>query len=334
MITRFDYNPALPTLAPASYQGVPVDEKGRFVNLQYPFEASFREVWKWQTSRNPHREFKKKDTWRIPVISNASALETQDDCLVWLGHASWYLHLNGFRILIDPVLGDLNRLVRRKAPFPIDPSRLGSMDYILVSHDHRDHCDAKSIRWLSRLNPQAQWLTGLRLNTLLQKWTGSNAIQAAGWYQQYDTDTSGIEIFYLPTRHWSRRGLNDTNATLWGAFLLRANGKTIYFGGDTGESSHFEDYKTLFGAPDIFMGGVGAYQPEWFMHPSHMSPASAVAAAKTLGAGTFIPMHYGVFDLSDEPIGYPQLVLEELQQEDDFLKERLKVLKVGEIWRV
>lgn len=142
-----------------------------------------------------------------------------------------------------------------------------------ISHNHRDHCDKESIELLAGQNPETTWLCGLKLDSfLLADWTGSKKIRAAGWYQQYKTGDFPLKISFLPTRHWSRRGLFDTNATLRGAFLLESNGKKIYFGSDSGYADHLKKTHELFGNIDYYLAGVGAFAPRWFMSPSHMHP--------------------------------------------------------------
>lgn len=330
MIVSHESNPALSTILPASqWPGTPVDAQGRFVNHEYPFLPEFKKLLAWQTQANPQKAEKKTDTFRLGVQQDGSFLDTPHDCLVWLGHASYFIRLNGLSLLIDPVLGDLGWLVKRQSPLPVPAEALRGIDYILLSHDHRDHADEPSMRQLARQNPDAVYLTGLRNEDLLSAWTGSRRIQSAGWYQQYSTDTSQVKIYYLPTRHWGRRGLTDTNRRLWGAFVIQAKGQTIYFGGDTGYGSHLQEVRALFGPIDVYLVGVGAYKPEWFMGGSHMSPQSAVQAANQIEARLMIPMHYGTFDLSDEPLGDPHRSLLQLQQEGK-IKAQLRLLQVGE----
>lgn len=328
---HFTQNPSLETLPVANFQGVPVNADGGFINLEYPFYPYFKDVWKWQSGTKPFKAEKKRDPFRLPLIQDDGFLRHQRDCLVWLGHASFFLRLGGISFLIDPVLGDLNWLIRRFSALPVPVASFQNLDYILVSHDHRDHCDEKSLRTLAAQNPLATVLTGLKMAPLLQKWMPHHKIQEAGWYQKFDLKTTGTELWYLPTRHWCRRGLTDINTRLWGAFLFRSEGKTIYWGGDTGWGNHFATVREHFGAPDIHLAGVGAYQPEWFMHPSHLSPGDAAKAGQLLDSQLFIPMHYGTFDLSDEPIGDPVQVLNVLAQTDDFLKDRLRIPAVGEV---
>jgi L-ascorbate metabolism protein UlaG (beta-lactamase superfamily) len=218
---------------------------------------------------------------RIPaglkVVFHKSLDTVPDNGITWLGHASFLIRLHGVKILIDPVLGYPYRLSPKGILLCLFLWRLSQdLDYILISHDHRDHCDEKSIKLLARQNPKAIWLCGLGLDSLLKKWTNAENIQAAGWYQQYHTPTPGLQIYYLPSRHWSRRGLTDTNTTLWGAFSGRIfHGKKIYFGGDSGYGSHVSKVRELFGEVDYYLAGIGAFAPRWFMGPSHMHPEEA-----------------------------------------------------------
>jgi L-ascorbate metabolism protein UlaG (beta-lactamase superfamily) len=194
-------------------------------------------------------------------------------------------------------------------------AELKNIDYILLSHNHRDHCDQKSMQQLCLLNPNAIILTGLNIAPLLRSWKITNPIIEAGWYQRYHIEAD-VAITYLPAKHWNRRGLTDMNNMLWGSFMLEGGNKKIYFGADSGLGIHFEEIAQLFPGIDITLLGIGAYKPEWFMASAHTSPADAIVAFDQLQAKQFIPMHHGTFDLSDEPIFYPKqelLLLEEQQ---------------------
>lgn len=331
MVVSYTSNPNLHTiLSPERWQGTPLDAKGRFVNHEFPFLPEFSKLWQWQTETNLQKAEKKQDTFRLKVWKDSTFLSSSQDCIVWLGHASYFIRFNGITLLIDPVFGDLGLFVKRKSELPVPAESFKNLDYILLSHDHRDHADEVSMKLLAKNNPKTTYLTSLRLDGLLRQWTASSNIQAAGWYQQYQTDTTQLKVYFLPTRHWCRRGLTDTNLNLWGAFVLQANDKTIYFGGDTGYGSHLKEVKELFGSIDYYLVGVGAYKPEWFMGGSHMSPTSAVQAANEIGAKVMIPMHYGTFDLSDEPLGDPHRTLKTLENEGK-IRSQLKLLDVGEV---
>jgi L-ascorbate metabolism protein UlaG (beta-lactamase superfamily) len=329
MAASYTSNPDLVTIVPPDqWKGTPLDEKGRFVNEEYPFWPYFKDLFKWQTERNPYKAQKKSDTWQMPVVKDDSFLTTNADVLVWLGHASFFIRLNGISLLIDPVFGDVGPVKRRSA-MPVAPENLKNVDYVLVSHNHRDHCDEKSLKIVSSLNPTTTYLTGLKMDPLLTKFTGSRQIQAAGWYQQYNTG-SGIAIYYLPSRHWARRGLTDTNTQLWGSYVIQAGDTTVYFSGDTGYGHHLKRVGELFPRIDYCLIGVGAFAPRWFMGSNHIAPENAVKGFYEMRAGTMIPMHYGTFDLSDEPLSEPRRILLEMQRAGKINGE-LALLDVGTV---
>ncbi|SHM92458.1 L-ascorbate metabolism protein UlaG, beta-lactamase superfamily [Cyclobacterium lianum] len=307
------HNPALKTIHPAeSWKGNPVDQDGRFLNLYHKFDSSFGDLWKWKTSANPQKEEKESETRKLEVNEQANIPEDDEDYLIWLGHASFLIRINGKVMITDPILFD-NFFLKRESPLPFPAEDLPAIDYLLISHNHRDHCDKKSIQFLSEKNPGMEILTGLKLGKVIRDWTRGQEIQEAGWYQQYQT--ADLTITYLPSRHWSRRWLWDLNENLWGGFHIAHNGKTVYFMGDSGFGKHFEDIRQIMGNPEYCLMGVGAYKPEWFMSQAHISPQDAIEAFNILGGRYFIPMHYGTFDLSDEPRMEPWDILNSNQKE-------------------
>ncbi len=298
------YNPKLPfDKKPVGWKGTPQLSDGTFQNLYHPFESSLAAVLKWKLKKNPQEEEKKADTRRLEVNHIGSFHPKGKDEIIWLGHASYLIHIGGVTLLTDPVWLD-NWVLKRNSALPIIPEQIREVDYILISHDHRDHCDESTLRLLGSILPEAKILTGLNMTSLLQPWLPKNTIQEAGWFQSYDLSES-LRITYVPSRHWSRRGLLDTNQRLWGGYYIETGEKTIYFMGDSGYGPHFQLIADTMGAPDIAMMGVGAFKPEWFMHPAHTSPMDAVRAFNEMGGKNFVPMHFGTFDLSDEPLLEP-----------------------------
>ena len=141
-----------------------------------------------------------------------------------------------------------------------------------------------------------------------------------------------FEIVFLPAHHWNRRWMNDTNRELWGSFLIRTGDKTIYFAGDTAYANHFKEIRKLAGTIDYVFMPIAAYRPDWMMRRAHVSPQEAVNAFNDLGAKYFVPMHYGTFDLSDEPIGEPIRLLKQMAESGQ-LEGNLIVPAVGETVR-
>jgi L-ascorbate metabolism protein UlaG (beta-lactamase superfamily) len=320
-------NNDLPTIK-TDWQGTPVDEKGRFVNAEFPFLPSTVELLKWQLGAKPQKEEKQTDKARLEVKNPTEFLQSRKDGILWLGHAGFFIRLNGANILLDPVFGKpplVGALV--DVPSPID--ELPPIDFILISHDHRDHCDEATIKQLTTKFPSAKIRAGLGMEDLLNEWkTDSNELQTAGWYQQFTTDER-VKIFFTPTRHWSRRGLFDTNKRLWGAFVIQSAEKTIYFGGDSGYGNHYKELAALFPKIDFFIVGIGAYSPRWFMKPNHNAPEEAFQGFLDSKANALIPMHFGRFDLSDEPPSEPLRLLREKASEAN-LSDKIKVLQINE----
>ena len=319
------FNPKLPyDKKPDNWKGTPQLIDGTFQNLYFPFEASLAAVLKWKLNKNPQEEEKKADTRRLEVEPIGTFTPKGKDELIWLGHASYLMHLNGVTLLTDPVWLD-NWVLKRNSALPIIPEQIRDVDYILISHDHRDHCDEATLKLLGELLPEATILTGLNMSSLVQPWLPKNKIQEAGWFQSYDLSQS-LRITYLPSRHWSRRGLLDTNQRLWGGYYIETGDKSIYFMGDSGYGPHFKLISDTMGSPEYAIMGVGAFKPEWFMHAAHTSPMDAAKAFQEMGGQKFIPMHFGTFDLSDEPLLEP---LDWLKANPDAVSQGLIVPLIG-----
>ncbi|MGL4597724.1 MAG: MBL fold metallo-hydrolase [Bacteroidia bacterium] len=298
----------------------------RFMNEDDSMPIPFTTALRWMVTGNPQREEKKHDTFRLPVKKDSKIFAKKSDAFNWLGHASFLFRLDGKLILTDPCLAKLPGVKRHvEVPFAFD--ELTKLDYILFSHTHRDHFDEGSVKKILEKNPDVHFLVPLRMSPLLKK-LGAKNITEAGWYQQYPMD-GNLKITFLPAKHWNRRFLHDTNRELWGAFQIETDKQSIYFAGDTAYAEHFAETKKLF--PHIrhaFMP-VGAYKPQWMMQSAHANPDEAVQGFSALGATHFIPMHFGTFDLSDEPIGEPWRRLLELKQ-TNVLSGELMEIGVGE----
>ncbi|MCC5922015.1 MAG: MBL fold metallo-hydrolase [Cyclobacteriaceae bacterium] len=323
---KYVYNPNLKTIHPdTDWQGTPFED-GMYKNLYTPFENSFADLLKWQMTKNPQKQDKKADKRVLRTIKGIDFLNSSDDMILWLGHASFFIRLSGTTFLIDPIFFD-SPFLKRASELPFSPDELDAIDYILISHDHRDHCDEKTLRFLGEQLPDAKVLTGLDMGGLLSEWMPNNEIEEAGWYQEYNSKDFAGSLVFVPARHWARRGLTDLNQRLWGGFFLKTEDKSIFYMGDSGNDPHFEDIARICGQPDYCIMGVGAFKPEWFMAQAHISPMDAVDAFHRMGGKHFIPMHYGTFDLSDEPLLEPQDWLNENSRK---IKGDLRVLSVGE----
>ena len=301
------FNNQLPFTKP-DWTGNKLNEKGLYTNLYGDDIKTLREVWKWMSNSRPLTKLKKGQQSSLDWQFIKHIEDKSTNAIIPIGHACFIIDINNTRLLIDPVIVS-NRFLKRYTKVPFHISELTNVDYLLLSHNHRDHIDKKSIIQICKYNPSAIILTGLEIEKILKSWGIKNEIQEAGWYQQFNTITS-LTVDYLPCQHWSRRWLTDTNINLWGSFMIqdKISNKTIYFAGDSGYAKHFSDIGKDYNI-DIAMIGVGAYEPLWFMQTAHTGPNDALKAFKDLKASSWIPMHYGTFDLSDEPVFYPELIL-------------------------
>ncbi|HEX6124482.1 MAG TPA: MBL fold metallo-hydrolase [Pyrinomonadaceae bacterium] len=308
VLKGYKQNDELPTIKPG-WPGTPVDQKDRFINHEFPFLPSSVDLLKWQLSGNKFKTEKQSDTARLEVRDPRPFLNSNEDGILWLGHASFYIRLNGVAILTDPVFGDPT-FISRFVPVPSPLEHINQLDYVVLSHDHRDHMDESTLRAIGKKFPDVKFLAGLRSENVLGEWkTPTNAIGTAGWFQEFELRDDRVRIYFLPVRHWSRRGLSDTNWRLWGGCIIQSESATIYFGGDSGYGRHYREAGELFPKIDYFLIGIGAYEPRWFMEPNHNNPSDVVKAFVDSGARTLVPMHYGTFDLSDEPPSQPLRLL-------------------------
>ena len=217
--------------------------------------------------------------------------------LVWFGHATVMVEIDGVRILTDPILSERASPVqlvgpKRFHPPPIALEQLAGIDAVVISHDHYDHLDMATVRQLARQG--TQFHVGLGIGAHLERWGVPLAqIHEMGWWQQ--ANVRGVRIHCLPARHYSGRRSMD-NSTLWASWMLQGPRHSAYFSGDTGYASHFAEIRQRLGAPDVAMMKVGAYGSTWL--GIHMDPEAALRAHGELGARTLLPVHWATFNLA------------------------------------
>jgi len=242
--------------------------------------------------------------------------------LTWLGHASWLVQLDGLSLLIDPVLSDsLPGFIKRNVAPGVAAKDLPRIDASLVSHNHYDHLDLPTLEEIG-----AKVICG----TGMGKTVAARGLSASelGWW---DVERVGdVRITYVPSQHWSRRGLADTNETLWGGFVIEGSSARLYHSGDTAYFGGFREIGDRVGRIDAAMLPIGAYDPAWFMEKQHMNPEQAVRAFEDLGARAFFAMHWGTFKLTDEPLIEPPARLRAEWSRRALPLDRCRILAVGE----
>jgi len=261
---------------------------------------------------------------RVP--SDREVIQRRDGVsrITWIGHASFLGTLAGASFLVDPVFSRrIAHIVRRHGEPGMLATELPQLFALLVTHNHYDHLDEPSVRSLPRDLPV---LTAAGLGAWFRR-RGFKDVTEMRWW---DSAPAGpLTVTFVPARHWSRRRVGDTNRSAWGGFVVEGGGVTLYHAGDTGWFEGFELIATRFPAIDLALLPIGAYAPAWFMEPHHMNPEQALDALDVLRARAMVPMHWGAFQLTDEPLCEP---VERLRRAWDQRRRgaRLHVLAVGE----
>jgi len=286
-------------------------------------EVNFLHILKWKLFNNPSLSWRRKSITPLKVESRSEDLSLNEDFICWLSHASFLIQLGGKRILIDPVLGNLP-FYKRQIPVPYYAEALGEIDYLLISHVHYDHFDRKSLSAISSQIEKA--ILPLHMSKVLHKTAPNLKTKELDWYESYDDGT--IKITFVPARHWGRRGIFDKNRVLWGGYVLTHKGKNIYFSGDSAVGDHFVEIGNRFNI-DYALLPIGDYKPEFIMKHNHLNPQEAFDAATQLKAKKMIPMHYGTFKLTDEPLDEALAWMQQIAKENP---DKINILKAGEVF--
>ena len=254
--------------------------------------------------------------------------------VTFVGHSSLLIQLDAINILCDPIWS------KRASPLSwIGPKRhrppgilfehLPKIDLVLQSHDHYDHFDVPTLRRVgSQWKPNFAVPLGVASRLISKRIATESQIAELDWWQSAQFSEL-IRITAVPARHFSGRGLRDRNKTLWCGYVVETPSGAIFFAGDTAYGPHFAEIRARFPQIRLAFLPIGAYRPQWFMGPVHISPADAVRAHKELGASTSIGIHFGTFSLADDGEDEP---LTDLQRALDQEKERLRfwTLEPGE----
>ena len=252
--------------------------------------------------------------------------------VTWIGHASLLVQMERVSFLTDPTWSN------RPSPVPlIGPSRfvppglamddLPPIDFVLISHNHYDHLDLPTLRSLAERNPATVFYVPLGNSALLQK-QGIANVEELDWGQTQVYE--GVTIHCLPSQHWSKRSLADNDKALWSSWAVIGAQQRFYFAGDTGYFDGFKMIGDALGPFDLVAVPIGAYEPRAMMRESHMNPEEALDAAIDLRASSAVAIHFGTFDLSDEPLAEPPQRFNEAAKNSELGSDAAWVLDIGE----
>jgi len=247
-----------------------------------------------------HPPFPGTEPQRDVCVEYANRFPTS---FTWVGHSTFLVQIDGLSVLTDPVWSP--RVFPGIGPHRLLPpglplTRLPPIDAVLISHDHYDHLD---LRTLEALGPGPLYCVPSGLRSLLLE-RGLERIQEFSWWDFLEWGP--LRIGCVPAQHFSVRGILDRGRTLWAGWVIEGTKHRVYFAGDTGFfAGQFEEIRRVCGPPDAAILPIGAYRPAWLMRPVHMDPVEAILATRILGAPWLIPCHWGTFRLSAEPADEP-----------------------------
>ncbi|MDF2921374.1 MAG: hypothetical protein K0R57_288 [Paenibacillaceae bacterium] len=232
-------------------------------------------------------------------LNPADLQNTAHTKVIWFGHSSLLLQLNGRTLLLDPMYGPA------PSPFPfiggkrysrtppVDVDSLPDVDAVILSHDHYDHLDYGSIRRLNR--KVSRFFVPLGVGAHLERWgVPREKITEADWWDELEF--AGLKLACTPSRHFSGRSLTDRNATLWCSWVIDGGSEKIYFSGDSGYGPHFRQIGERYGPFDLTLMECGQYNEQWAA--IHMMPEETVQAHLDVGGKVLLPIHWGAFTLS------------------------------------
>lgn len=281
------------------------------------------------------RELRSVERGKIELSREYKNLEEKPNGYTsWIGHSSFIINNFDLNIITDPIFSERASPFsffgpKRLIPPAIDYEDLPNIDVIVISHNHYDHLDKKTIKNLNKINPDIIYLVPLKL----KKWfegLGTKNVYEFNWWEEKKIKNT---IFtFVPVQHWSRRGLFDKNKTLWGGWWIENDNIKLVHLGDTGYTNDFIEINKRLGSPDLAFIPIGAYAPRWIMKESHMNPEEAIKTAFDLDAKKSIGMHWGTFILTTEPTEEPRQILENLIIEKDLNKDFFSTILPGDVY--
>lgn len=274
-------------------------KKNAFQNLSdTPMKPDDISYWKLM------REFMNKNKDTVPpgllpsIKTDLHKLNSSKPVIVWFGHSSYFIRIGNKNFLIDPVFsGNASPLSFMIKAFPgsniYKPEDMPAIDYLILTHDHYDHLDFKTVRKLR--NKVDKIFCSLGISSHLKYWGVDNhKITEMDWWESKQLE-EGISLAAAPARHFSGRGVKR-GQTLWSSFILKTRDHNLYLGGDSGYDSHFKEIGDKLGPFDIAILEAGQYNTMWPL--IHMMPEETVQASVDLKAKALLPVHWGKFSLA------------------------------------
>lgn len=274
------------------------------------------------------------------VVTDLKNLAPEENILVWFGHSSYFIQVDGKRFLIDPVFsGNASPMPGSIKAFQgadyYKPEHMPDIDFLLISHDHWDHLDYQTVQELK--DKVGTLICGLGTGQHFEYWGWDmKKVIEKNWWESIDI-AEGFRITLTPARHFSGRLLNR-NISLWTSFVLKTPTKNLFLGGDSGYGNHFVEIGEKYGPFDLAVMECGQYNEKWPY--IHTLPNQLLGEIKELKAKNFIPVHNSKFKLAQhawyEPLELASKNAEEAHQPITLpiMGEKVNLDRLGEVtWK-
>jgi N-acyl-phosphatidylethanolamine-hydrolysing phospholipase D len=264
-----------------------------------------------------------------PVVPYDKKAIARSPSLTWIGHSTFLVRMDGVTFLTDPMFSDRAGPVpfvgpRRAVPPGVPLEALPPLDFVLLSHDHYDHADFPTVKALAARG--VRFVVPLGLGDWIRT-AGGTAIER-DWWQS--VELGGVSIHCVPAQHFSGRSLFDGGRRLWAGWLVVGPTRRFYHAGDTGYSADFAAIGERFGPIDLAAVPIGAYRPARMMHFVHATPEEALRIGLDVHARRIVGMHFGTFDLADEPLDEPPRRFRAEAERLGLPPDQAWILKIGE----
>ncbi len=285
-----------------------------------------RRVWASLAGTKPIPDFP-----RVANDGRALRDNRQTPTLTWIGHATLLIQLDGVNVLTDPHFSERASPFGFAGPRRLNPPGLAfeslpPIDVVVISHDHYDHLDRATVERLAATHKPLflvplgfkAWFAGL----------GIDRVTELDWWQAHRV--GAVTLTLTPVQHWCARTPFDTDHRLWGGWAIAGRERRLFFAGDTGYYEGFGELGARLGPFDLALVAISAYEPPEIMRMTHTTPEEALRIFTDVRARTFVAMHWGTFDLSDEPLDEPPRRLRAAARAMNLPDERVWVLAHGE----
>lgn len=324
-------------ILPAARQDPPHQDGEKFYNPYSPRLVEWSRITRLHESEEPLRPPRGEAGKIAHQQADLDLLRNPDPAiptLTWLGHSTVLLQYRGINVLTDPILSDRASPFaaigpRRYTPQPLAVTELPRIDAVVVSHNHYDHLDLNTVRALGN---SPHWFIPLSNGRWFAD-QGITNVTELDWWQ--GAQLGELQVMATPSQHWSKRGMFDTNESLWASWVVQWSDFKFWFAGDTGYNDvQFKQIGERAGPFDLAAIPIGAYSPRWFMQTQHVNPHEAVTIHREIRSEYSFGIHWGTYVLTTEPVDEPPRRLAEARAQQHVAETDFEALVIGRSYRL